>query len=88
MQTAHKTPAGRIIERFGVSRLAAWTGRHRSRIHAWAWPTEKGGTGGAVPARARPKIIQGALDDLGEVVSYAEFEPQAGEVYLMGEAAQ
>lgn len=79
-----KTPAERIVARFGVDRLAGWTGRHRSRVHAWTWPTEKGGTGGTIPSRLRHKIIAGAKAELNEDVTYAEFEPCDGEGYLMG----
>lgn len=76
------TPAARIIARFGVKRLSAWTGRHASRVHAWTWPRARGGTGGAVPLPCRPGIIAGALAELSEVVAYTEFEPVPGEAYL------
>ncbi len=82
-----KTPAERIVARFGVERLASWTGRHRSRVHAWTWPTAKGGTGGAIPPRLRQKIIAGAKAELNQDLSYAEFEPRDGESYLMDVAA-
>jgi hypothetical protein len=37
----------------------------------------------------RPAIIAGALRDLGEAVTFADFEPAAGEAYLLDhEAAQ
>ena len=87
MDDAPKTPAARILERFGAGRISAWTGRHRSRVHAWAWPTDKGGTGGVVPHRSRQAIIDGARRDLGQDITFAEFEPQAGEGYLLGAAA-
>lgn len=82
------TPAHRLIARFGVATLARWTGRHRSRIHAWTWPISRGGTGGAVPPRARLSIIRGALAERGKTLAYAEFEPLPGEHYLMAEDAQ
>ncbi|MDZ4374006.1 MAG: hypothetical protein U1C74_21635 [Phenylobacterium sp.] len=81
------TPADRILARFGAGRIAAWTGRHRSRVHAWAWPTTKGGTGGVVPPRLRQAIIDGAHRELGETVTHADFELQPGETYQFGEAA-
>jgi len=80
-ETAPATPAARIVGRFGVKTLAAWTGRHPSRVHAWTWPSSKGGTGGAIPNKARTKIIAGAKT-LGEELAFADFEPQAGEDYL------
>ena len=36
-----------------------------------------------MPPRLRRQIIDGALRDLNEVVTFAEFEPQPGESYLM-----
>jgi hypothetical protein len=86
MTDSPKTPADRILTRFGVERIAAWTQRHRSRVHAWTWPTAKGGTGGAIPPRLRTAIIEGAKRELGQDVAFADFEPQAGEQYLMGAA--
>lgn len=82
-QTDPTTPAARMIARFGVDNLARWTGRHRSRVHAWTWPTSKGGTGGVIPTRSRQAIIAGAQADHNEPVAWAEFEPRAGESYLL-----
>lgn len=81
------TPAARMIARFGVENIARWTGRHRSRVHAWTWPSNRGGTGGVIPARSRQAIIHGAHRDHGEAVAWAEFEPMEGEVYLLDGAA-
>lgn len=88
MAQPQRTPAARIVARFGAAKLAAWTGRHRSRVHAWTWPADKGGTDGVVPPRLRQAIIDGARTDLNEALTFAEFEPQAGEAYLMAEAQQ
>jgi len=82
------TPAARVIARFGVDKLAAWTGRHRSRVHAWSWSTDRGGTGGVIPIRLRPAIVAGAARELGELVQASEFELQPGEAYLIAEAVQ
>lgn len=82
MTQAAITPADRIIGRFGVEKIARWTGRHRSRVHAWAWAPDRGGTGGVVPPRLRQKIIEGARSELGEAVAFADFEPREGERYL------
>lgn len=81
------TPADRFISRFGVATLARWTRRNRSRVHAWAWPRGRGGTGGAIPHAVRAAIISGAKSELNEDVAYAEFEPMAGEGYHL-EAAE
>ena len=85
--TAGRTPAQRLIDRFGVKRLAAWTGRHRSRVQAWAWSPEKGGTGGVIPHRLRRAIIEGAAREMGAVLQPFEFEPAEGEAYLFEDAA-
>lgn len=85
MEAVIKTPAERILARFGAATIARWTGRHRSRVHAWTWPTAKGGTGGVVPVRLRKPIIEGAQADLGERLEFADFEPLPGEGYLIGE---
>lgn len=80
------TPAARLIKRFGAKRLADWTGRHVSRVHSWAWPADRGGTGGLVPARVRSAIIAGARAG-GDVLTHADFEPAEGEAYLFEAAA-
>lgn len=87
MDRQEKTPAARIIARFGVENISRWTGRHRSRVHAWTWPTERGGTGGVIPPRVRAAIIEGARGDLSQVVAFSEFEPTEGEGYLTGVSA-
>ena len=87
MTQTHKTPAERILAQFGVERLSAWTGRHRSRVHAWTWPTDKGGTGGAIPPRVRKAIIDRAASEMGVQIGFADFEPKPGEQYMM-EAGQ
>ena len=82
-----QTPARRLIRRFGVAALARWTGRHPSRVHAWAWPTSRGGTGGVVPVRLRPAIIAAALKECAAVVTPADFELAAGEAFLFDKEA-
>ena len=77
------TPAARIIDQFGVEALARWTGRHRSRIHAWTWSRERGGTGGVVPVALRAKIIASAQVERAVALSFADFEPREGESYLL-----
>ena len=64
------------------------TKRHRSRVHAWAWPTSKGGTGGVIPPRLRTAIIDGAKRELGADLAFADFEPRDGEGYLIAEPVQ
>lgn len=78
------TPAARLISRFGAEALARWSGRHRTRVHAWSWPISKGGTGGVVPLRVRAAIINGARNE-GHEVTYADFELATGEGWLADE---
>ena len=82
MDITSATPAARIIDRFGVANLSRWTGRHRSRVHAWTWPAAKGGTGGMIPRQVRAAICAGALRDLHQTVDPCDFELRAGEAYL------
>lgn len=81
------TPAKRIIDLFGVKRVAAWTRRHTSRVHAWSWPEDQGGTGGVIPHKARLQIMMKAKEELGQELSFADFEPRDGETYLFREDA-
>ena len=81
------TPASRLIARFGAKTLAGWAGRHHSRVLAWAWPPERGGTGGVIPVRLRPKIMEGALKEQKVVLTAADFELAQGETYIERSAA-
>lgn len=85
--TPISTPAKRLIDRFGAQTLSQWTGRHITRVYAWAWSTDRGGTGGHIPVRARRAIVDGARRDLGISVEWSEFEPMEGETYLIDGAA-
>lgn len=82
----NRTPAARLIARFGARALADWSGRHVTRVYAWTWPLSKGGTGGLVPLRVRQSIREGARAE-GHEIELHEFEPQADEIYDLGEAA-
>jgi len=81
-----ETPAARIVARFGAKHLADWTGRHVTRVYAWSWPPDRGGTGGVIPIRARKRIIEGARRDLGIELQFSEFEPIGAEQYHLGAA--
>jgi hypothetical protein len=83
MKHSQMTPAMRLLRRFGVEALSRWTGRHRSRVNAWTWPTDRGGTGGVIPVRLRAAIAAGALAEQGQVLNPADFELQVGEAYLI-----
>lgn len=51
--------AARIIEKFGgPPRLAELLKTHRSNICRWTYPPSRGGTGGYVPTKRVPQIME------------------------------
>lgn len=55
------TQADHIIEKCGgVAVVCQITGVDKSRVHRWRTPKERGGSGGFIPARHHPVILQGA----------------------------
>jgi len=68
-------PARTIIDRLGgpteVSRI---TGAHRTRVSNWARPKESGGTGGTIPFKHVPVLLQAAKDK-GVELSTDDFLP-------------
>lgn len=36
------------------------TGRHRSNVHRWMHPVDRGGTGGLIPADVQPILLAAA----------------------------
>lgn len=54
-------PAHQIIEKCGgVDRVAAMTGRHKSRVARWMWAKSRGGTGGLIPAQVQIELLEAA----------------------------
>lgn len=52
-------PASSIICAFGgVDRVAAITGRDKTRVYRWMRAVDKGGTGGEIPAKPRRQLIE------------------------------
>jgi hypothetical protein len=53
--------ASNIIAKCGGHRIVAeWTGVDISRVHRWTYPSERGGTGGVIPAKHQPTILDKA----------------------------
>jgi hypothetical protein len=64
MPDDHLDPAKTVIERLGgVDNVAEITGKHRTRVFRWMYPEERGGTGGLVPQREIPGLLQYARDN-------------------------
>lgn len=75
-------PAKSVIEKFGgPQRVADITGRHVSRVHRWAYPRERGGTGGVIPHDEAEKLLEFARQN-GIAVGAEDFfaRPPKGEV--------
>jgi hypothetical protein len=54
----HLDPARTIIDRLGgVEVVARVTGKNRSRVYRWMYPTDRGGTGGLIPQRTIPRLL-------------------------------
>jgi hypothetical protein len=52
-------PATTIVKKFGGPRVLAELLRvHRSRVYAWMRSKEEDGTGGLIPQRYHPKLLQ------------------------------
>jgi DNA-binding transcriptional regulator YdaS (Cro superfamily) len=68
-------PASTIIKRLGGdSAVASAIGIHRTRVSNWKRPREKGGSGGHIPAKHIPALIEIGRE-LGEALSHADFFP-------------
>lgn len=58
MSTEYLNPAKSVIERLGgVDKVSEITGKHRTRVFRWMYPQERGGTGGLIPQRDIPKLL-------------------------------
>ena len=54
-------PARSIVTKFGgPSAVAAIVGVHRTRVSNWMRPREKGGTGGLLPQKYHPALLEHA----------------------------
>jgi hypothetical protein len=56
-------PANTIISKLGgVEVVKSITGVHRTRVSNWKRPKESGGTGGTIPAKHIPKLLNAARE--------------------------
>jgi hypothetical protein len=68
-------PAASIIKNLGGDTVvASITGVHRTRVANWKRSKESGGTGGAIPFRHVPALLQAAKDK-GVPLSTDDFLP-------------
>lgn len=69
------TSAGRVIAKCGGAAIVAeMVGRHISTIYKWTWSEAQGGTGGFVPAKLQPLLIEKAKAR-GIDLSHGDFAP-------------
>lgn len=53
--------AKRVIEKCGGHQAVAdMTGVHLTRVHRWTYPADRGGTGGLIPAKHQPTLMEEA----------------------------
>lgn len=72
-------PAQSIIRKLGgPNAVAEITGVHRTRVSNWARPKESGGTGGTIPFKHVPTLLDAAKDK-GIELSADEFLPRSAE---------
>lgn len=45
----------------GVDAVSKMAGRHRTRVHRWGQPKDKGGCGGVIPSDVRDELLRSAL---------------------------
>ena len=70
-------PAHTIISNLGgVVETARLAGCSHASVSRWKTPKERGGTGGTIPVKNIPRLIESAKRELGVDLSWAEFEPK------------
>jgi hypothetical protein len=68
-------PARTIIDMLGgPTKVAAITGKHRTRVSNWMRPKSVGGTGGTIPQTHHRKLID-AAQEMGLSLSGDDFLP-------------
>jgi len=72
-------PASTIIKKLGgPSKVALIAGVHRTRVSNWKRPSDKGGTGGIIPFKHVPKLLEAAASQKVPL-SASDFLPVATE---------
>lgn len=68
-------PASKIIASLGGnSKVARIVGVHRTRVWNWKRSKAEGGTGGLIPIRHAPKLIEAAKSE-GISLTFEDFMP-------------
>ncbi|MBN9568737.1 MAG: hypothetical protein J0H79_14145 [Alphaproteobacteria bacterium] len=80
------SPAQRVITKCGkgdfskgLRVVAAWTGKHITRVQRWTYPKARGGTGGLIPTQEQQVILTAALRE-GIALDPADFFFTGGEL--------
>lgn len=56
-----RTPAKIVIDRFGNhARVASILGIHKTSVHRWDYPREKGGSDGKIPSKHHRPLLDAA----------------------------
>lgn len=72
-------PAQSIVKKLGgPSIVAGIVGVHRTRVSNWSRPKSAGGTGGLIPLKHIPTLIE-AASDRNIVLTAEEFLPRTAE---------
>ena len=70
-------PASSIVRALGgPTNVAKIAGVHRTRVSNWCRPREKGGTGGTIPFKHVPALIEAARSQ-GDALSADDFLPKS-----------
>lgn len=75
-------PAHTVIRKFasngklssGIDLISEITGSDRTSVYRWMRPKEKGGTGGLVPTKQQPKLLEYAKENYVPLATADFFE--------------
>lgn len=67
--------AAKIIKKFGgAGPLSRAIKKHRSVVHRWTYPEERGGTGGLIPTQSLSEVLE-AAEILGINITPEDLKP-------------
>lgn len=70
-----RTPADNVIEKCGgYQRVAEWLGITLPQVYKFTYALDKGGTGGVIPARHQPKLLEKSRETGGPLQPSDFFE--------------